>query len=218
MTIEEAMTARHTVRSFLDRPLAEETAALLEERVRENNERHGLSIRLVRDDTKAFGPLLRALFAKGVRNYFVLAGADKEKLGYASADLMLYAQMLGLNTWWVGGTYNRRAVAAKDEPVIGIVAVGYGKEQGHPHSSRTVAEGSTYEGEMPEWFDRGVKAALLAPTAMNRQAFYLSGRGNRVSARYAKGFLSEADLGIVKYHFEIGAGRDSFEWTEQGSV
>ena len=50
--------------------------------------------------------------AKGVRNYFMVsgnAGGDDGidldyRLGYVGADLMLYAQTLGLNTWWVGGT------------------------------------------------------------------------------------------------------------------
>lgn len=31
----------------------------------------------------------------------------EEKLGYSGADLMLYAQTLGLNTWYVGGMFDR---------------------------------------------------------------------------------------------------------------
>ncbi len=27
-----------------------------------------------------------------------------------------------------------------------------------------------------------------------------------------KGFYTKLDLGIVKYHFEVGAGKDQFEW------
>ena len=30
------------------------------------------------------------------------------KLGYSSADLMLYAQTLGLNTWWIGAPSTER--------------------------------------------------------------------------------------------------------------
>lgn len=26
------------------------------------------------------------------------------------------------------------------------------------------------------------------------------------------GFCTKIDLGIVKYHFEIGAGKENFEW------
>ena len=58
-------------------------------------------------------PLMRQsqlILAKGVRNYFILAGRAapdlRERLGAAGADLMLFCQTLGLNTWWVGGTYS----------------------------------------------------------------------------------------------------------------
>ena len=65
---------------------------------------------------------------------------------------------------------------------------------------------------MPDWFRAGAEAALLAPTAMNQQKFLLMLDGNRVSARATGGFYSKIDLGIVKYHFEIGAGKENFIW------
>ena len=34
----------------------------------------------------------------------------------------------------------------------------------------------------------------------------------KVSAKAGKGFYTKLDLGIVKYHFEVGAGTDRFEW------
>ena len=54
---------------------------------------------------------------------------------------------------------------------------------------------------------------MLAPTAMNQQkfVFYLSGK-NTVTARAGAGFYTKIDLGIVKYHFEIGAGHENFNW------
>lgn len=67
---------------------------------------------------------------------------------------------------------------------------------------------------MPEWFYNGVSAALLAPTAMNQQKFLFTLDGeNLVSAKATGGFYSKVDLGIVKYHFEIGAGADIFSWS-----
>ncbi|MCI6757947.1 MAG: hypothetical protein MR575_03405 [Bacteroides sp.] len=40
--------------------------------------------------------------------------------------------------------------------------------------------------------------------------------GNRPQVRANKGFsmigYTQIDLGIAKYHFEIGAGMDNFEW------
>ena len=64
----------------------------------------------------------------------------------------------------------------------------------------------------PDWFLKGIDAALLAPTAMNQQKFAFSLNGNKVSAKAGIGFYSKIDLGIAKCHFELGAGRDNFEW------
>ena len=64
----------------------------------------------------------------------------------------------------------------------------------------------------PEWFYRGIDAALLAPTALNQQKFTFALRGDRVDAKAGLGFYTKMDLGIVKYHFEIGAGKENFQW------
>lgn len=69
-------------------------------------------------------------------------------------------------------------------------------------------------GAMPEWFRRGMEAAMLAPTAMNQQKFTISLSGSTVTAKSSGGFYSKTDLGIVKYHFEIGAGKECFTWTK----
>ena len=58
----------------------------------------------------------------------------------------------------------------------------------------------------------GERAALLAPTAMNQQKFRLTWSGTQVKAVSTGGFYSNVDLGIVKCHFELGAGTDSFTW------
>ena len=66
--------------------------------------------------------------------------------------------------------------------------------------------------ETPEWFRKGVEAALLAPTATNQQKFTLHRDGNTVSLRKGIGPYAACDLGIVRYHFEIGAGKENFRW------
>ena len=68
------------------------------------------------------------------------------------------------------------------------------------------------EGPLPDWFQAGAEAALLAPTAMNQQKFVFTLNGDKVSARAGLGFYSKIDLGIVKYHFELGAGKENFTW------
>lgn len=218
MDMKQAMRQRHTVRKFTSKPLSPELISQLNDRVRANNERLGLAISLKVGDESALPGALKLFFAKGVvRNYFVLAGSDRsgldEDLGYASADLMLFAQTLGLNTWWIGGTFSRKNVeqAVPEKKVIGIVAVGFGVTPGVAHKSKTAAEVSSYEGPAPQWFADGVQAALLAPTALNKQCFRIAGEGGKVSISENGGAFSGADIGIVKYHFELGAG-NRFEW------
>ncbi len=221
MNLKEAMHARHTVRKYKDIALPADIVKRLNERVQDNNQQHGLSIRLVTDNTEGIPGIVKLIMAKNVKNYFVLAGPDtpetEEKLGYASADLMLYAQTQGLNTWWIGGMYSRGNVkkaisSAADQKVIGIVVVGYGENQGKPHKSRSAEQISTWEGEKPAWFRAGVDAVLLAPTAINRQAYTITGKGSQVAMSYKEGAFSQADLGIGKYHFELGAGKENFTW------
>ncbi len=218
MSMREAMHERHTVRRYTDKAIPAETMKKLRGRIDDNNKKYDLAIRLMVDDTNAFNAAVKLVLAKGVRNYFILAGRDvpdlDERLGYSSADLMLYAQTLGLNTWWVGGTFNRKKVSVMvpDVKVIGVVAVGYGAVQGIPHKTKTSEEVSSYKGEMPDWFRSGVDAALLAPTALAKQAFFIRGEGRTVSITCENGIFSGADRGLVKYHFELGAGRENFEW------
>ena len=56
------------------------------------------------------------------------------------------------------------------------------------------------------------RAVLLAPTALNKQAFTLRGEGRSVLMTCDNGVFSGVDLGIGKYHFELGAGRENFDW------
>lgn len=63
---------------------------------------------------------------------------------------------------------------------------------------------------MPKWFKEGVETALLAPTATNQQKFIFDINEGKVSVQALKGFYSKLDLGIVKYHFEIGSNRKCF--------
>ena len=66
---------------------------------------------------------------------------------------------------------------------------------------------------MPDWFRKGMEAAQLAPTAVNQQKFLFTlSDGNTVTAKAIGGFYDKVDLGIVKYHFEIGAGKENFSW------
>lgn len=66
--------------------------------------------------------------------------------------------------------------------------------------------------DAPEWFKKGIEAVLLAPTALNQQKLLFTLRGDKVSAKAGLGPFSKVDLGIVKYHFELGSGKDRMLW------
>lgn len=68
-------------------------------------------------------------------------------------------------------------------------------------------------GPAPDWFMRGIKYALLAPTSINQQKFtFTLHEGGRVSYKAGFGPYSKVDIGIVKYHFEVAAGLENFSW------
>jgi len=221
MTLQEAMNTRHKVSKYKDTSLSADIVRQLNDRITAQNQKYGLNMQLITQSKDAMPGIIAMMMSKGVRNYIILAGPDvpgiDEKLGYSSADLMLYAQTLGLNTWWIGGMFSRKNVkknsnAGDDAKIVGIVVVGYGENQGVPHKSKATSDISSYEGTAPEWFNAGVSAVLLAPTAMNKQAFNIKGKGTDVSMTCDNGSYSDVDLGIGKYHFELGAGKDNFTW------
>lgn len=220
MTIKEAIEKRHTVRQYTGKAIPKDIAELLRARIAEDNEKHKLHLALVVGNSDGISSMAKLLLSKAVNNYIVLAGVDTpeldEKLGYCGADLILYAQTLGLNTWWVGGMFNSKGalknLGNKDVRVNGVIAIGYGKTQGVPHKSKTAAEISGYNGDAPQWFIDGVNALLYAPTALNKQPYDVRGDGDKVSISAGDGHFSGIDLGIGKYHFEVGAGKENFEW------
>ena len=60
-----------------------------------------------------------------------------------------------------------------------------------------------------------LEAAILAPTAVNQQKFrFLLHGGNKVEtqARFSLIGYAKLDFGIAKYHFEVGAGKENFNW------
>lgn len=157
----------------------------------------------------------------GVQNYIALVGKKNsdldEKLGYYGERIVLLAQSLGLNTCWVAMTVSKSIVKKNievkfDEKLRIIISLGYGSTQGAEHKSKEISKFCTMNQQNPQWFIDGVKAAMLAPTAMNQQKFYFDLDGSKVSAKSLGKFYSKIDLGIVKYHFEIGAGKENFTW------
>ncbi|WP_400223587.1 nitroreductase family protein [Methanomethylophilus alvi] len=97
------------------------------------------------------------------------------------------------------------------EALVCAIALGYGTTQGESHPIKRPDEVSKCGTGVPEWFAKGVECALLAPTALMKQNFMFEYRDRKVYAT-SKGICAPVKLGIVKYHFEVGAGKDNVVW------
>ena len=183
------------------------------------NAQFELNLSLHANEELQLWPGMTLFFSSGVENFIALAGPHGSKaaehIGYCGADLLLLAQREGVNTWWIGGTYSMKKVEAEmTGELYGVIAFGYGKNEGKPHRSKDAMRVSRYEGSDPAWFSRGVEAALLAPTAMNKQAFMITGKDAVVQVSYKAGAFSDVDRGIIKYFFEQGAGKENFRFAD----
>ena len=211
--------ARHSVRQYEDRPIPADVRTALNAYASELNRKSGLHIQILYDEPDCFGSGM-AHYGKfeNADNYIAMVGIKsgvlEENCGYYGELLVLKAQELGLNTCWVALTHGKsKAVVAPDEKEAILISLGYGKTQGGPHKSKSPGEVATISDDDPQWFKDGVEAALLAPTAVNQQKFRFERNGNYVTAK--TGLLGPClgiDFGIVKCHFEIGAGKENFRW------
>lgn len=144
---------------------------------------------------------------EGIKNYYYF-GADTEAMSQL-VQMITHAKSIMENLPDRSGeNENWRKQQCKFTVVISL---GYGKTQGTEHKSKSVDAVSNLGSDSPDWFQTDVEAALLAPTAMNQQKFMLALENGRISAKAGSGFYTKIDLGIVKYHFEIGAGKENFE-------
>lgn len=220
MDLTEAIKNRHSVRQYEERAVEKEILNALQTEIEACNKEGNLHIQLVSNEPKAFDSFM-AHYGKfsGVTNYIALIGKKGDRLdelcGYYGERLVLKAQQLGLNTCWVAMSYKKVNGAFqinKGEKLTVVIALGYGKTHGVQHKSKPAEAVSNLNSNSPEWFKSGVESALLAPTAMNQQKFTLNLDNGKVTAKAGTGFYTKIDLGIVKYHFEIGAGKENFTW------
>ncbi len=213
MDLTEAMRSRHSVRQYEDKAIPQDIRQKLEDEVERLNQESGLHMQLFFDEPECFDSA-RAHYGKfsGVANYLAIVGKKSsdldEKAGYWGEQVVLLAQSLGLNSCWVAMTHGKsKALIAKDERQVIIVALGYGKTQGVAHKTKPMRDLCSVAGEMPDWFRRGMEAALLSPTAVNQQKFLISWDGQRLSGKVkGAGFYTKVDLGIVKRDFELASG------------
>jgi len=216
----EAINLRHSVRSYIDKKIEGEVLEQLKNTIDKCNSESDLNIQLCLNEPQAFSGLMAKYGKfKNVKNYIALVGKNNgqldEKIGYYGEVIVIKAQQLGLNTCWVAMSYNKSKCIAKvksGEKLLMVISVGFGESNGVPHKTKPIENFCSVKGNMPDWFKKGIEAAQLAPTAMNQQKFSFELNGNTVKAFSGSGFYTKVDLGIAKYHFEIGAGKNGWEW------
>ena len=223
MDTREAIVNRHSVRHYQNIPINESVVEELKDEIELCNKISGLNIQLVTNDYEAFsGFMAHYGHFKGVSNYIALVGKDdrhlEEKVGYYGERVLIKAEELGLNTCWVALTYSKRrthVAIGEDERLVCVIALGYGLEKGVPHRNKPVDKLAQVSLDDPEWYKRGINYAMMAPTAMNQQKFYIERSNNVVRISPGHGFYTKVDVGIVRYHFEIGAGKENFKWASE---
>lgn len=223
MDLKEAIEKRHSVRKYSDKKIEGEIEKELSLEIENCNKESGLNIQLCLNEEKAFSEGLFAkmgLLLKNAKNYIAIVGKKSddldEKVGYYGEKIVLKATQLGLNTCWVA-TYNKSKVnveIADDEKLYIVIGIGYGVDNGKSRKTKSIEQLGNVDENSPKWFIDGLKSAQLAPTARNQQKFKFIQSGNIVEAKTSFGFHNKIDLGIAKYHFEIGANSKDWIWKE----
>lgn len=222
MDIHEAMKTRHSVRTYNNRKIEPEVVKELQKVIDQCNKDGSLHIQLCLDEPNAFNGFM-AHYGKfnNVKNYIALIGKKSkeldEKIGYYGEKIVLKATEHGLGSCWVAMSYSKNKCSAlinKGEKLVCVISLGYFDKGGVPHKTKSIEELSKVNGNMQDWFHSGMEAAQLAPTAMNQQKFLFILDGDKVTPKAGNGFYTKLDLGIAKYHFELGAGINNFKWSK----
>ena len=220
MELLNAIKQRHSVRSYLDKPIDTDVRDELRKYIDKCNQEGNLHIQLIENEPQAFA---KGLFHYGlfsnVKNYIALVGKEDstfdERCGYYGEKIVLKAQMLGLNTCWVGGTYKKIESVVDLKPgekFLMVIAIGYGENQGREHKYKKVKDLSIGYPDLPDWFIKGVEAVAMAPSALNQHSYRFRIRDEKVYVKKGLGIALDTDIGIAKYHFEVAAGKDSSIW------
>ena len=213
MDIMDIIKARHSVRKYTTKKIEQEKRTALTDLAKQCSEESGLDFQIIFDEPKCFSTLLSKIGRfKDCENYIAIVAKTSddqadEKSGYYGEKLVLKAQELGLNTCWVAATHGKTTARIGDgERLVIVIALGYGADQGVSRKSKDISAVSNVTENLPDWYARGIEAALLAPTAVNQQKFFFTLNDGKVTVSAPKGALTMVDLGIVKYHFEAASG------------
>ncbi len=209
----DAIKERHSVRNYEAKKIEADKVEKIRAKIEELNKEGNLHLQFMEDAGKTYNKLFNKVAGLGsAPSVIACVGINDETLeqrvGYYGEKLVLFIQELGLNTCWAG-TFNEKNIGAEvgdGEKLVISIAVGYGKDKGKPHKSKSPEQVIEAKGDRPYWFNKGVDMALLAPTAINQQKFTIRlNEDESVDFVDKGGIFSQVDLGIVRCHFEIGA-------------
>ena len=242
MSLLRAAQKRRSRRAFLNTPLPAQLVADIEKMVNEINATYGSNLQLVFDNGRAFEGIARNYgLLSGVRNFIGIVcktgdAVDEEKNGFAAELFVLKLEELGLNSCWIGLTYDKNMCPVNigpDEELSCTIVFGQTKKLNfrewlvgkflHRTTKTTREFFVTTEKNLPDWFLQGIECARIAPSTQNLQPVLFHYINGEVRADLLDGG-SPVDVGIAKLHFCIGAGGGSFGfgsdgvYSEQGPV
>lgn len=236
MTYAEAIIRRISNRKYIDRPLTREEISELQKIIGQCNLAGGLRLQLITEHPEIFSGLKGRGVISGARNLIAMIGsADDpnvdEKCGYYGEKVILTATSMGLGTCWVSSTYDRDACQKfinSGEKLCCVAAIGPTADQPSTkekmirgvlqHKSKSTAELSKGLGDAPAWFMSAIASVQRAPSAKNLQPVRFYYDHDTVTARLTETHSSSSlDLGIAKYHFEVGAHGGVWTWGDGGS-
>lgn len=245
MTDWEAIEKRISCRAYEDKLIDEKTLTNLKINADILSKTSGLNLQLIysSEEGKPAIQMAKSMFSGPVYAYLALVGAEDnlsaEKVGYFGESFVLYATRLGLGTCWVASTYDKNSISpviSEGEKLWSVITIGYAMEKtplkqkmirgAIRKSNRKIEkflESDTSYEELPEWIQKGIKAILLGPSAVNQQPVNIVYKDGNVSAKLWKAGngLEYIDLGIAKKQFQAAAasaGHDgTFAWRDGGS-
>ena len=245
MDVIQAIENRISCRAFTSQPVEQKKLDALVEEAGRINQESGLSFQVYgpREDGTAVD-MSASMFAANPPCYAALVARkdpiEEEKLGYYGERLVLFAEMMGLSTCWVAGTFNRettRVELAEGEVLHDVIPIGYAPAK-LPLKQRTIRAGirrrskaleDLYRGpvplgDAPDWIRACVDAVWKGPSAVNEQpvVFVQDDVEGPVRAELirVKSGMEYTDLGIAKYHFAVVAEAcgvaGTWEWGSGG--
>lgn len=219
----EILKRRCSRRSFLNTPIEE--IEKVREIVKEIDAKDNISFELVEDNGAIFYSLKLVYgWFRNVTNIVMLRmeygdSHGKEKIGYYGQEMILRFTELNLATCWVCIDFDKVKTKYNTDTheLIAVIIVGNAPDEltaseksifDLMHQNRAeLSDCLVTNSAPPEWVMNGLSTVMLAPSTINKMkpTFYFD--NGEVAVAVPNTFSYDfVDLGIFKYHFELGAG------------